>query len=60
MPVKRARSLVLRQKAQLRQIRPEQPVRVAADGILGDAERRAEHARLGEMIGILGVSVNTK
>src|SRR4029077_3211108 len=38
----------LAEKAQLRQVRPEEPVGVAADGILADPERRAEHARLGE------------
>ena len=35
-----------RQQAQLRQVGAEQPVRVAAHRILGDPERRAEHARL--------------
>src|ERR1700680_2429550 len=39
-----------REQPQLRQIGPEQPVGVAADRILGDAERRAEHARLGQMV----------
>src|SRR2546423_8108587 len=39
-----------REQLQLRQIRPEQPVGVAADRILGDAERRAEHARLGQVV----------
>src|SRR6266853_5341040 len=39
-----------REQPQLRQIGPEQPVGVAADRILGDAERRAEHARLGQVI----------
>src|SRR5437763_14463829 len=36
-----------REQLQLRQIGPEQPVGVAADRILPDAERRAEHAHLG-------------
>src|ERR1700730_6447960 len=39
-----------RDEAQLRQIGPEQPVGVTADRILGDAERRAEHTRLGQMV----------
>src|SRR4029077_11405767 len=39
-----------RDEAQLRQIGPEQAVGVPADRILGDAERRAEHARLGQMV----------
>src|SRR5438309_2904832 len=39
-----------REQLQLRQIRPEQPVGVAADRVLGDAERRAEHARLGQVV----------
>src|SRR5260370_32253646 len=39
-----------REQLQLRQIGPEEPVGVAADRILADAERRAEHARLGQMV----------
>src|SRR5882724_1278364 len=39
-----------REQLQLRQIGPEQPMGVPADRILGDAERRAEHARLGQMV----------
>src|SRR4029077_10411904 len=39
-----------RDEAQLRQIGPEQPVGVTADRILGDAQCRAEHARLGQMV----------
>src|SRR5205809_5423738 len=39
-----------REQSQLRQIRPEQPMGVAAHRILGDAERRAEHARLGQVV----------
>src|ERR1700720_2707625 len=39
-----------REQLQLRQIGPEEPVGVAADRVLGDAERRAEHARLGQMV----------
>src|SRR5260370_24288555 len=47
----KARALAAtREHPQLRQIGPEQPVGVAADRILGDAERRAEHARLGQGI----------
>src|ERR1700704_262095 len=47
----KARALAAtREQPQLRQIGPEQPVRVAADRILGDADRRAEHARLGQVI----------
>src|SRR5207248_3014842 len=38
------------EQLQLREVRPEQAVSVAAHRILGDAERRAEHARFGQMV----------
>ena len=41
----------VRQQALLGEIGAEQAVRVAADRIFGNAERRAEHARLGEAAG---------
>src|SRR4029077_9925656 len=40
-----------RQQPELRQVGTEQPVGVAAHRVLGDAERRAEHARLGQVVG---------
>src|SRR5919109_246503 len=39
------------EEAQVRQISPEQAVGVAAHRVLGDAERRAEHARFGQVVG---------
>src|SRR5580704_12249637 len=42
----------LLQQTQLRQIGAEQTVRVAAHRVLVDAERRTEHARLGEVIAV--------
>src|SRR6266404_3222956 len=39
-----------RDEAQRRQMGPERPVGVPAARFLGDAERRAEHARLGQMV----------
>src|SRR6516162_3058407 len=45
---------VAREQPEPRQIGAEQPVRIAAHRILGDPERRAEHARLGEVIARVG------
>ena len=54
MPRKRARSSTRLQEPELREVGAEQSVRVAAHRILGDAERRAEHARLGQVIRLVG------
>ena len=50
MPQKRGALAVAAEEPESRQVGTEQPVRVAAHRILGDAERRAEHARLGEVV----------
>src|ERR1700736_6272710 len=38
------------EQPEVRKIRPEEPVRIAADRVLGDPECRTEHARLGQMV----------
>src|ERR1700728_146618 len=43
-------SLLSREQSLLREVGAEQPVGVAAHRILGDAERRAEHARFDQVV----------